>query len=211
MMNRLPRVETTRDKEKRAVFKEQLAARLIDAPVIVQPELVPEINGVPIGGSLFHQQFGEGSLKAISKTQVIVEFSLNTVSFIPSVAKSQLSPVEFTQEGPDRFEETFIDPIVRPDPVSGVAYRDVSFKELPPAPKPKEIRPSSHFEGRTVWHPDFGACFVVSVNHARNEIILQTNGGENVTLALRALESKLAIIPDNTNLVLGKTPTKYVV
>lgn len=214
-MNRLPRVETTRDKEKRLAFKEQLAAKLLDAPEAVEPvePVTPTfntLNGVPLGGILYHRDFGAGTLKTVSRNEVIVEFSHNTISFVPSVAQSFLSPIAPSSSGRDRFEEPFIDPIVRPNPVVNVASREVPRRELLAPAKPTE-KLSSKFEGRTVWHPDFGACPVVSVDVARNEIVLKTNSGENVSLILRAMESKLAILPEDTNLVSGKKLSKTMV
>lgn len=192
----LRRVETTNDVEKRLAFKAKLTEK-ISKELKTESAVQETFNGMVPGDKVSYPSLGVGTIVSIDKknNELVIEFNGNNISLVLSQASGYATKfVGVVVEKDNWTSATFGDvidrtPLNRPD----TAYRQFNVDEERPVVK-ESIIPSLPV-GIGVWHPELGACKVVSVNTSKNEVVLSTNYGER-SLVLSTTASKLRVIED---------------
>lgn len=187
------RVETTNDLEKRQAFKTNLLNK-IDTPRNKEGLVVDcSFNGVLPGGKLYHPSLGEGTLVEVNHVdnEVLIDFvSKGLIGLVLTQARSFVHAT--LKEDTKIVDDPFIGEEIQHIPLdrSNMAYRTIDTSKI----VSPDFTSSEKFfapEGSSVWHPDLGACKVVSVDETANKLTLSTSSNAVIDMILSQVRSKL--------------------
>lgn len=185
-------VPDTHDKQKREAFKSRLAGRIEEKETAAQAPIPhPLLNTV-----VSHPDLGTCTVLSIdaSTNSVILSTALGELDLVLSQTLSRLRPIisslSYTAEPApiERVQSFSPTNWVRPDQPTAQLERD-SDSDL----GSQTTTPLTHIPVNTlVWHPDFGAATVFSVDSKNNSITLEFPTHGRLEMVLSQVESKLA-------------------
>lgn len=189
-------VGSTNDLEKRQAYKVKLAGQIEPSQPKELLAVDNTFNGVSPGGILVHPSLGEGTLVEVNhdNNEVLIDFGTNgLIGLVLSQARSFVhAPVTGVTKGIAGKDDAFIGSEIQSRTIAPQDrdFRKIDFSKIT---SPDFVVPEKTFApvGSAVWHPDLGACTVVSVDEKKNSLTLRTTSDSVIDMVLSQVRSKI--------------------